>query len=118
MWLMTKHGFYSVVEKKQGEFHVRSRERRDLENLVDRVPLPGQRVVETPDGDYAARLVCGRDTVGRILAFLAETIDYGNFKAMIDRTRDQERKPYHEVWSVMAGALGAYGRPGKRKGEA
>jgi hypothetical protein len=45
MWLMTKHGFYSIVEKRPGEFHVRARVRQDLENLVARVPLLG---AETP----------------------------------------------------------------------
>lgn len=32
MWLMTKHGFYSIVEKQAGEFQIRAREKRDLEN--------------------------------------------------------------------------------------
>jgi len=40
MWLMTKHGFYSIVQKNPGEFHIRARVRKDLENLVERVPLP------------------------------------------------------------------------------
>jgi hypothetical protein len=41
MWLMTKHGFYSIVQKRPGEYHIRSRVRKDLENLVERVPLTG-----------------------------------------------------------------------------
>ena len=44
MWLMTKHGFYSIVQKKQGEFHVRARVRKDLENLQERVPLAGREI--------------------------------------------------------------------------
>ena len=39
MWLMTKHGFYSIVQKQPGEFHIRARVRKDLENLVTRVLL-------------------------------------------------------------------------------
>jgi len=57
MWLMTKHGFYSIVEKKPGEYHVRSRERQDLKNLVDRVPLRGAVIVDTPDADCACRVI-------------------------------------------------------------
>ncbi len=44
MWLMTKHGFYSIVQKKPGEFHIRFRARQDLLNLVERVPLPGAEI--------------------------------------------------------------------------
>ena len=114
MWLMTKHGFYSIVEKKPGEFHIRSRECRDLENLKERVPMPGCQVLDTPDGDYAARIIADRGTVSAVLCFLADSLDYPNFKAEIDHTPDQCHKPYHEVWGVMARALGSYGRPGQR----
>ena len=113
MWLMTKHGFYSIVERKEGEFHIRSREAKDLQNLVDRVPLEGCEVINTPEADYAARIVTDRDTVRKVMVFLADSLDYPNFKGRIDSLPDQQHKPYHEVWSVMADALGAYGRPGK-----
>ena len=115
MWLMTKHGFYSIVEKVPGEFHVRARERQDLQNLIDRVPLAGVAIVDTPDGDYTARLVVDGGVVLKILGFLGKTLDYTNFKNQIAKTPDQKHKPYHEVWGVMAEALGAYGRPGKAK---
>ncbi len=114
MWLMTKHGFYSIVERKPDEFHIRSRERRDLQNLVDRIPLEGQTIFDTPDADYAARIVTDRDTVRVVMAFFADSLDYSNFKGKIDATPDQRHKPYHKVWDVMADALGAYGRPGRR----
>ncbi len=113
MWLMTKHGFYSIVQRKPGEFHVRAREARDLENLVTRIPLEGMEVISTPSADYCARLVVDQETVMRILQFLGETLDYSNFKGQVDQTPDQRRKPYHEVWDVLADALGAYGRPGR-----
>lgn len=115
MWLMTKHGFYSIVEKCPGEFHIRSRERQDLQNLIDRAPLASCRIIETPDADYACRIITDRDTVRFLLRFLADSLDYANFKGMIDATPDQRHKPYHAVWDVMADALGAYGRPGKAK---
>ena len=115
MWLMTKHGFYSIVEKGHGQFHVRARERQDLQNLIDRVPLSGLDVIDTPEGDYTARLVVGEGEVLKILGFLGKTLDYSNFKSQIAKTPDQQHKPYHEVWGIMAEALGAYGRPGKAK---
>jgi hypothetical protein len=115
MWLMTKHGFYSIVERKPAEFHIRSREARDLQNLVEQIPLPHCSVILTPEADYAARIVTDRETVRSVMGFLAESLDYSNFKGKIDTTEDQLHKPYHEVWGVMASALGAYGRPGTAK---
>lgn len=114
MWLMTKFGFYSIVRKKPGEYHVRSRERRDLDNLVKGVPLTGAKIVDTPEADYASRIVTDEATVLAILAFLGQTLDYPNFKGKIDADPDQRHKPYHEVWRVMADSLGAYGRKGRQ----
>ena len=63
MWLMTKHGFYSIVQKKPGEFHIRSRVRKDLENLVERVPLTGTKIHDTTGADYSFRVIVGKDEV-------------------------------------------------------
>ena len=114
MWLMTQHGFYSIVQKEPGVYHVRSRERQDIENLVARVPLPTAHIIESSDSDYAVRILVDRTAVDAILAFFARTLDYDNFKSRIDDTADQDHKPYHEIWQVLAKALGAYGRPGTR----
>lgn len=110
MWLMTKHGFYSIVQKQANEFHVRSRERRDIENLVESVPLPEAKILETSGNDYAFRVVVGKAEVLAVLQFLGETLDYDNFKNKIGVTKSQSHKPYHEIWHVLANALGAYGR--------
>lgn len=113
MWLMTKHGFYSIVQKQPEEYHIRSRERGDLENLMSVVPLPEAKIIETPEADYACRIIVGKDGVLAILAQLGETLDYTNFKSKIDRTPGQSHKPYHKIWDVLADALGAYGhKPG------
>ena len=113
MWLMTIHGFYSIVQKEPGTYHVRSREAADLGNLVRGIPLPDVRIQESQHTDYAARIVVGQAELDAILRFLATTIDYPNFKARINTTADQAHKPYHEVWQVLADALGAYGHPGR-----
>ncbi|MGE5551494.1 MAG: hypothetical protein ACM3ZC_13360 [Bacteroidota bacterium] len=120
MWLMTKHGFYSIVQKAPGTYHVRAREKRDLQNLINRVRVPLGRIIETRKADYRYRLLVDGDTLLRIMEFLGDSINYDNFKAEIARTPDQARKPYHQVWSILAYALGAYGaRPGgSRRGAA
>ncbi len=110
MWLMTKHGFYSIVEKKDGEYHIRAREKHDLENLKEAAQLSEAQIIETPSNDYACRVIVGKDEMLRVLAVLGEGIDYDNFKNKIHDTSDQAHKPYGKVWSVLADALGAYGR--------
>lgn len=118
MWLMTKHGFYSIVQKQPDEYHIRSREPHDLENLIAAVPLPGADIIETPQADYACRIIADKNTVLLILSQMGETLDYSNFKSKIDDTPDQKHKPYHKIWDVLADALGAYGhKPGWMRGQ-
>lgn len=120
MWLMTRHGFFSIVDKGD-ETHIRARERGDLENALpffklftDQPPA----IMATPTADYGFRIILkgGKQNrqavIGGVLAELGEDIDYPNFKAEIDQRPDQARKPYHEVWGVLARATGAYGRKG------
>ena len=115
MWLMTKHGFYSIVQKKPGEFHIRSRVRKDLENLVERVPLTGARIHDTTGADYSFRVIAGKDEVLSVMQFLGNTLDYSNFKSHIDDLPDQAEKHgvYSRIWGILSDAFGAYGRSGK-----
>lgn len=130
MWLMTRHGFYSIVQKDDG-IHIRVREREDLErllaalkarNTVDAgdgyqviidVGATCPRIFETPANDYRWRIIVERHTLGYLMALLGESVTYPNFKAQIDSDPAQRRKPYHAVWEVLARALGAYGRKGE-----
>lgn len=112
MWLITKHGFYSIVEKEPGIFHVRARERADIENLLQGVPLPEVEILESNSNDYRYRVIVGKDEVLNIMRFFGDTIDYSNFKNKIAATPGQSHKhhAYGKIWSVLADALGAYGR--------
>jgi hypothetical protein len=112
MWLMTKHGFYSIVEKKPGEFHIRARVCKDLENLVERVPLPGGEILSTKEADYHFRIIVGKEEVLEVMQFLGETLDYSNFKNTIGRVPDQESKHdlYSRIWELTLRALGGFGR--------
>jgi hypothetical protein len=117
MWLMTKHGFYSIVQKKPDEFHVRARVRKDLENLVTRVPLPDAEIHTTKEADYTFRIATGKDDVLKVMQFLGDTLDYSNFKDTVARTQDQQNKhdAYATVWHTMIDTLGGYGHPPKQK---
>jgi hypothetical protein len=102
MWLCTRYGFYSIVQKSPGEFHVRARVRRDLENLQQAGDFLFT-IIETPKADYRYRAVVGGNTVKVILQLLATTLDYSNFKSKIAQTPDQRPKlsAYHTVWETL-----------------
>jgi len=117
MWLMTKFGFYSIIRKESGTYHVRSREMHDIENLIRQVPLPDVQIVDTTGSDYAARIVVGRNELLTILNFLGMNIDYNSFSDAIEKTPDQVHKPYDRIGNILSCSLGAYGRRGSCTGE-
>ena len=112
MWLLTKHGAYSLVKKGENQFHVRARVRRDLENLIERVPLPGAPTHFSRTTDYPFRLIVGGNDVLKIMHFLGETIDYSNFKDTVNSTPDQRDKHsvYGQIWHLLQGKFGGYGK--------
>ena len=85
MWLMTKHGFYSIVcaHDDAGRPHkklmmIRARRKEHLEALKD-YGVPGN-IVETDNTDYPYRIIAERNVVVPIAARLMEEVDYSNFK--------------------------------------
>lgn len=113
MWLATKHGFYSIVQKAHREYHVRARVRQDLENLLD---LVGKEldVQDWPLADYRYRIIVQQREISEIMAALALSLDYPNFKNQIAGSPDQRVKldAFHEIWAIMAG----FGQRTKDKG--
>lgn len=103
MWLCTKLGFYSIVQKDAGEFHVRARTRTDLENLIAAAKTPDLEIHRSPSADYRFRAIVRRQDLKKILQALLISIDYGNFKAEIGRRPDQREKldAYHDLWGSL-----------------
>lgn len=103
MWLATKHGFFSIVQKSPGEYHVRARIRGDLENLIGLVNMDPQ-IHCWPGADYRYRMIVGESELSRIMANLALSLDYPNFKSQIARTPDQQAKleSFHQIWSIIS----------------
>lgn len=103
MWLATKYGFYSIIEKAPGEFHVRARIRQDLVNLLE---LAGwsMEIHEWRTADYRYRIILDRPGLAEAMGLLALSIDYPNFKEQISRLPDQREKlhSFHQVWTVLS----------------
>jgi hypothetical protein len=97
MWMMTKIGFFSIVEKPKGVMCIRSRNKRDLEAF--RVLIPGKPVIRTAQSDYRYRtfMECGEFV--RAFHLLACLVDYDNFKNEVKKTNPRREKLYHKVWA-------------------
>lgn len=104
MWLMTQHGFYSIVQKQPREYQVRARVRRDLENVLGLMEWEHD-IIEGEGTDYPYRIKIPRYQLLDLLARFGGEIDYDNFKNRIHELPDQKAKSsaYARVWGVMAG---------------
>lgn len=103
MWLFTVHGFFSIV-KKGDLFHVRSREKHDLENLRELVAgLPAVQD-SFKHSDYPFRLLLDKGQKNAVITALGDSIDYPNFKSAVGVKPGQQDKlgKYHEIWAAMA----------------
>lgn len=103
MWLCTKHGFYSIVQKRDG-FHVRARTRRDLENLIAVTKLEFK-IEEWPAADYRWRFrVFNLASIRSVFAALLDSITYENFKSEVYSRADQhdKRSAYNRLWQALA----------------
>jgi hypothetical protein len=109
MWLFTRHGFFSVVRAGRsdaGQLMIRSRERRDLVNLLRfarglSIKLTTPTIIATPANDYPYRVFVTEDEWPTLAATLAADVDYGNFKSEVARTDKAREHVYHNVWSVL-----------------
>lgn len=103
MWLATKHGFYSIVQKAPTKFHIRARVRQDLKNLRE---LTGNdwEIQEWPLADYRYRVIVDYPEFAGVMAALALSLDYPNFKSQIAVTPDQRDKlnAFHQIWALLA----------------
>ena len=103
MWLCTQFGFYSIVQKRPGEYHVRARLKQDLVNLKDLCAMKWTLHRSAPPADYRWRLVVTERDIGQILECLSAPVnlEYSNFKSRISTSPDQRDKShaYGQLWS-------------------
>ncbi len=108
MWLCTQHGFFSIVQKRPGEYHVRARVKEDLKNLCDVCEVKWWKIHRSaPPADYRWRLVVNEDDVTHIFCCLSapDNLDYDNFKGRIHELPDQCEKAgaYGQLWGNLMG---------------
>lgn len=98
MWLCTQLGFFSIVRKDAGTFHIRARCREDLEQLAQ-VAGAGDPVASHVGSDYPWRILCPAADLPRFMNALTASIDYDNFKSAIAANPAQRSKldAYHDI---------------------
>jgi len=104
MWLCSKEGFFSVVQKKGAEkLDVRTRVRADLIALSTiHLNNPNPIIHSTTDSDYPYRIFLSHDEWAAVLMRMAQSITYPNFKRKIKQIQGHTRaRFYSEVWYTM-----------------
>jgi len=108
MWIMTKDGFFSVVQKgcPDGDVCVRARSKEHLETLLNKVDhmahLRG--IVESEETDYRFRTWLSKKEFATYMKGEINAIDYDNFKNTIDTKTHEGRARYTaftEIWEIM-----------------
>lgn len=102
MWIFSKVGFYSVVQKPgQPYLTIRSRVREDLENLRNTY-MPGLSAIMAGGGtDYPYRALIDHKLFASGVAKMGEDIHYSNFKNKIALKDVARAHAYSNVWSNM-----------------
>jgi hypothetical protein len=106
MWILSRYGFFSIVEKPEdrarGTLTVRARVREDLDELREHMMASLGPTTETTGTDYRFRAIAPRADVANALAQLAADIDYSNFKDEVERRQGTQRADvYAQVWSCL-----------------
>jgi 8-oxo-dGTP diphosphatase len=105
MWLMTKFGFFSVVEKPEdkgkGMLTIRARVRGDLDALRHYLPQMGD-IVSNAGSDYRFRVRVTKEDWAAASSKMALDIDYPNFKDKVAKEQGKSRaSTYGKVWSAL-----------------
>ena len=94
MWVFSRAGFFSAVEKgnKKGqEVCVRARVLEDFDRLR-KLYYPEMGTVERSyNTDYPYRIYVSHDAWARVMAAMSKDINYANFKGMVAKEQGEER---------------------------
>lgn len=91
MWIMTKFGFFSVVEHKDNDqlFLVRARRKEHLQDLLDFLKGKGEKVedlgiVDRPYSDYSFAILMNKTWFSACMVRVMQDINYHNFKDAVE----------------------------------
>jgi hypothetical protein len=97
--MMTKIGFFSIVEKPKGQICIRARKRQDLVNLRKLIPIGA--IFMTKMADYRFRCFMNKKEFLQHFYQFATLVDYSNFKDEVKKTNPKREQLYHKVWAQL-----------------
>ena len=106
MWLITKFGFFSVVEKREDQGNdtltIRARSEKDLTNLKGAY-LPKMGEIREGEGtDYKYRATASREDIAKAFMQAIQDIRYSNFKNEVKKRQGEQRASvYGWVWDSL-----------------
>lgn len=102
MFIGSKYGFFSVVQKDAVRYNIRSQVRQDIENLLQVCELTAE-VGTWSTLDYRYQITISSDEWFIVMAELARNLDYKSFKSCIASEIDQRDKlvAYHQISDIM-----------------
>jgi hypothetical protein len=99
MWMMTKIGFYSIVEK-DNKICIRSRKKQDLRKFSELIPGCGP-IIKTKLADYRYRIFMSKELFEKEFYRLAQLVTYNNFKNEVKKTNTRRELLYYRVWMLL-----------------
>ncbi|MCK9154642.1 MAG: hypothetical protein M0P12_00860 [Paludibacteraceae bacterium] len=69
MWIFSKFGFYSIVQKDSG-YQARTREKKDLSNIINACGFFDKEIKESVLTDYQYRICVSKEEVFIIMEIL------------------------------------------------
>lgn len=115
MWVMSRMGFYSIVENFniRGHYLVRARVKADLVELLAEAGVK-RRPQYKSGTDYEFRVTVSQAELAKIFRTLEESINYPNFKAACDHLPRMRNRHglLSEVWWLLKENLARLGRIG------
>ena len=105
MWLCSKEGFFSIVQKEDSDrLDVRARVRADLIALSTQyLGIADPEIYEFPHTDYQYRIFLTHEEWAQVLMNMARNINYPNFKRKVKQIQGHRRSHFYgDVWRIMA----------------
>ena len=103
MWLFTRIGFFSIVQKEgQSYLTVRTRVEADLDRLRQQYMPELSETLHRTGSDYLFRATISKEAFSAGLQRIGQDINYSNFKHTVSREMGSNRAHiYYKVWSIL-----------------
>lgn len=105
MWLFTKDGFYSVVQKPHqkgtGMVTVRTRNKDDMLHVIKALGIGTKHLISDEGTDYEYRIEVNKTQWSEYVTMAIADIEYDNFKHEVEKHDPERAHIYLGVWSTL-----------------